>query len=122
MHVLDPVALPLFHCPSGYVGEVAPSEVFPEAHQSIFLAAIRCFVALCVLVIAVKQFGQRMVDDHSKAGEKLKAAASKDGITLPTSMDAKQKREMDELSSLSGAAFDRKYMDAMVEDHEKDVA
>ena len=31
----------------------------------------------------VKQFGQRMVDDHSKANDQLKQVASQENITLP---------------------------------------
>ena len=31
----------------------------------------------------VKQFGQRMVDDHSKANDELKAYATQKGVTLP---------------------------------------
>jgi len=39
----------------------------------------------------VKQFGQRMVDDHSKANDELKSLASSKQVTLPDSMDAKDK-------------------------------
>jgi len=70
---------------------------------------------------AVKQFGQRMVDDHSKAGDELKKLAQDKSITLPTSINAKDKAEMDRLSKLSGEAFDRAYMRAMVMDHRTDV-
>ena len=71
---------------------------------------------------AVKQFGQRMVTDHSKANEELKAIASAKGITLPTEMSADGKEMMEKLSKLKGEEFDRAYMDGMVEDHTKDVA
>jgi putative membrane protein len=70
----------------------------------------------------VKQFGQRMVDDHSKANDELKQIASQKGITLPTSLDAAAKAKMDKMSKMSGAAFDKAYMRDMVEDHKKDVA
>lgn len=70
----------------------------------------------------VKAFGQRMVDDHSKANDQLMMVASKNNITLPTSLDSKQKSEVDRLSALSGAGFDRAYMRDMVKDHEKDIA
>jgi putative membrane protein len=70
----------------------------------------------------VKKFGQRMVDDHSKANDELKSEAQKKNITLPSSVDAKDKALMDRLSKLSGAAFDRAYMSAMVKDHRTDVA
>jgi putative membrane protein len=36
----------------------------------------------------VKQFGQRMVDDHGKANDELKTAASKESIDLPASLDS----------------------------------
>lgn len=70
----------------------------------------------------VKQFGQHMVDDHTKAGEELKAVAAQKGVTAPSTVNAKQKATMDRLSALSGAAFDRAYMDDMVKDHQEDVA
>jgi putative membrane protein len=71
---------------------------------------------------AVKDFGQKMVDDHSKANDELKGLAGRKNITLPTSPDAKDQATNDRLSKLTGAAFDRAYMRDMVADHKKDVA
>jgi putative membrane protein len=71
---------------------------------------------------AVKSFGERMVKDHSKANDQLKGVASKEGVTLPDSMDAKDKALYDRLSAMSGEAFDKAYMRAMISDHEKDVS
>src|SRR4051812_1228546 len=70
----------------------------------------------------VKQFGQRMVDDHGKANDELKSWASQKSVNLPTDLDAKHKAEHARLEKLSGEAFDRAYMTAMVADHNKDVA
>jgi putative membrane protein len=70
----------------------------------------------------VKKFGQRMVDDHSKANDQLKTLASEKGVTLPTDLDAKDKALKNRLSKLSGDQFDRAYMQSMVQDHKKDVA
>jgi len=70
----------------------------------------------------VKQFAQRMVDDHSKANDELKTLASQKGITLPADTDATHKATEARLSKLSGAAFDKAYMADMVKDHDKDVA
>jgi putative membrane protein len=69
----------------------------------------------------VKKFGQRMADDHGKAGDELKSLAQSKNITVPSELDAKDKALRDRLSKLSGAAFDREYMKAMVSDHRKDV-
>jgi putative membrane protein len=70
----------------------------------------------------VKQFGQRMVDDHTKANEQLMQVASSKGMTLPTALDPKHQMEMQKLSAMSGDAFDRAYVKMMVKDHKKDVA
>lgn len=70
----------------------------------------------------VKEFGQRMIDDHSKAGKELKSVAAKNNIVLPAELDAKHKAMVDKYSSMSGAAFDRAYMRDMVKDHTSDVA
>ncbi len=70
----------------------------------------------------VKAFGKRMVHDHSKANDQLKQLASQKGVSLPTSLDAKDQATKDKLSKLQGAAFDKAYMKDMVADHEHDVA
>jgi putative membrane protein len=70
----------------------------------------------------VKQFGQRMVDDHSTANSQLKQIAEKNNITLPTDISAKDQALKDKLSGLSGADFDRAYITAMVRDHQKDIS
>ena len=57
----------------------------------------------------VKSFGKRMVEDHSKAGDKLKEVASRESITLPTDISAKDQATYDRLAKLNGAAFDRAY-------------
>jgi len=69
----------------------------------------------------VKKFGQRMVDDHGKANDELKALAQQKNMTVPSDLSAKDKALRDRLSKLSGAAFDRAYMHAMVTDHRADV-
>ncbi len=70
----------------------------------------------------VKDFAQRMVTDHSKANQELKSIAEKQNVTLPTQPDSKQRSEKDRLEKMSGASFDRSYIDEQVRDHEKDVA
>ena len=71
---------------------------------------------------AVKDFGQRMIDDHSKAGDELKALAAQKNVTLPSSLDAKDQAIIARLSKLNGSAFDRAYMRDMVADHKQDIA
>jgi putative membrane protein len=70
----------------------------------------------------VKDFGQRMVTDHTKANDQLKQVASEKGVNLPDSPSSKDKAEYDRLSKLHGEAFDRAYSKMMVSDHKKDIA
>ena len=70
----------------------------------------------------VKAFGQKMVEDHSKAGEELKQLAAQKKVMLPPDVLPAHKQLMEKLSKLSGADFDKEYVAAMVEAHEKDVA
>ncbi len=70
----------------------------------------------------VKQFAARMVQDHSQANEKLKSIAQKEGVSVPTTLTAKDQALKDKLNGLSGSAFDKAYMEAMVKDHRHDVS
>lgn len=70
----------------------------------------------------VRAFGQRMVDDHGKANAQLMQAATQAGMAPPKTLDAKHRADVDKLSRLSGAAFDREYMSHMLMDHKKDVS
>jgi len=71
---------------------------------------------------AVKNFGKRMVEDHSKANDQLKDVAAKNNITLPTTMNSSDRATYNRLSKLSGTQFDKAYMKDMVVDHEKDIS
>jgi len=71
--------------------------------------------------VSVREFGARMVADHSRANSELKSIAGQKGIQLPSELNSEQKSEMDKLSKMSGAEFDKEYMSAMLKDHETDV-
>jgi putative membrane protein len=69
---------------------------------------------------AVKQYAQKMIDDHTAANAELMQIASAKNLTLPTAPDAKHRAMMAKLEKLSGAAFDREYvMNAGHKDHQK---
>ena len=70
----------------------------------------------------VKQFAQRMVDDHSKANDELKALAAQKNVTLPAEVDAKHKAVHDKLAKSKGPAFDTAFMSQMVSDHQAAVS
>jgi putative membrane protein len=69
---------------------------------------------------AVKQYAQKMIDDHTAANTELMGIASSKGITLPTAPDAKHRAMMAKMEKLSGEVFDREYvMMAGHKDHSK---
>jgi putative membrane protein len=70
----------------------------------------------------VKEFGQKMVTDHTKLNDQMKPIASQMGIQPPAELPAKDKALQTKLEGLSGDAFDKAYMSAMVKDHKKDLA
>ncbi len=69
----------------------------------------------------VKDFAQKMVIDHTKASYELGKLAEKKNVALPTEMDAEHKSIKDAMLHLTGAEYDKKYVDTMVADHEKTV-
>jgi putative membrane protein len=69
----------------------------------------------------VKQFGQKMVEDHTKMGDQMKGVASQIGVTPPAALSAKDQALKTHLERLSGAQFDQAYIRAMVKDHEADL-
>jgi putative membrane protein len=69
----------------------------------------------------VKQFGQMMIDDHSKAGEELQNLARSKNISLPSALSNKCQKKYDDLAGKKGEDFDKAYSKLMVKDHEDDV-
>ncbi len=70
----------------------------------------------------VKQFGQRMVHDHTQANDRLKQIAATKAVDLPTKLDKHAQQEIDKLVKLSGDEFDRTYIKAQVSDHKKVIS
>lgn len=70
----------------------------------------------------IKEFAQRLVDDHTKANDQLMTLAQQKQITLPTEPMAKAQKEAKHLESMSGASFDKAWTASMVKDHKQDIA
>lgn len=70
----------------------------------------------------VRGFSDKMVLDHSKANDELKAFADRKHLIFPADTDAKHKDEYERLNSLSRTVFDKAYVAAMIRDHEESVA
>lgn len=69
----------------------------------------------------VKDFGQMMVTDHSKANTQLKALAASKNVALPDSLNQNHQDDINDLQEKSGEDFDEAYIDEMVDDHKHDI-
>lgn len=65
----------------------------------------------------VKQFAQKMIDDHTALEAKMKPFADKYSVTPVTVPNSTHQAELDKLSGLSGKAFDKEYILSMEKDH-----
>jgi putative membrane protein len=65
----------------------------------------------------VKQYAQTMIAEHTKALDELKALASAANVQISNAIADVHRDLHGRLSKLSGAEFDREYIDAMVDEH-----
>jgi putative membrane protein len=70
----------------------------------------------------VKQFAQKMVNDHGQMGDKwFKPIAKQMDVSVPKGPAKKDKKLMEKLQGLSGQQFDTAYIQAMLKDHTDDL-
>jgi len=69
----------------------------------------------------VKNFGNIMAKEHTKAIVKLTEIANSKKIPMPTAITATEQKHINELLQNEGRAFDRAYMDEMAENHEEAI-
>ncbi len=71
---------------------------------------------------SVKDFGQMMVNDHTKINDELKALAAKKMVDLPQTVTADQQKTIDKMSKETGKTFDKDYVPMMVDGHKNAIA
>jgi putative membrane protein len=69
----------------------------------------------------VKSYAATLQKDHTAANASLKQIATKQSVTLPTMAPSSATATKSQFEKLSGAAFDRAYVDQMVRDHQQAV-
>jgi putative membrane protein len=69
----------------------------------------------------VKQFAQRMIDDHIKLNQQMKPVAQQLGVAVPEQISKKDRNTMAKLQALSGPAYDQAYIRDTVKDHKQDL-
>jgi putative membrane protein len=69
----------------------------------------------------VKEFAQRMIDDHTKLNDQMKPVAQQVGVTVPDQISKGDRKIIAKLQALSGPAYDQAYIKDMVKDHKQDL-
>jgi putative membrane protein len=70
----------------------------------------------------VKQFGQQMVTDHTKANDQLIQIAKQKGAAVSAEPMPADKKAAARIGNLSGDKFDKEFSQRMVMDHKKVIA
>jgi putative membrane protein len=70
----------------------------------------------------VRQFAQRMIQEHTLANQQLQQIVSEYGVELPSDPGPLNQAIAEQLSQLSGSEFDRAYMGAQTNAHLRTVA
>lgn len=69
----------------------------------------------------VKDFANRMLQDHTKQDQQLAQLSQKDGFQVPGAMGSDKEKRLQKFSGMSGSAFDRAYMSYEVKEHKEDI-
>lgn len=67
----------------------------------------------------VKQFAQKLVDDHQMVATELDSLASQKNVKVDK--DSDHDRTYKRLSKKTGAEFDQEFVEHMIDEHEKDI-
>jgi len=70
---------------------------------------------------AVKALARRLVDDHTKSNQQLMQIAQQEGMQLPAGPGKSESMQREKLQKLNGDAFDKAFVNQIVEDHQKDI-
>ncbi len=71
---------------------------------------------------SVKEFGQKLVQDHTNAYGELAALAQRAGQSIPKGIDVRKYRSIEQLTRLKGAQFDHQFVRAEIQDSERTIA
>lgn len=70
----------------------------------------------------VKDLGKMLATDHAAHKQEVAALAQKANVPVTDDLKDEAKSEQSKLQGLSGAAFDKEFVRATVEAHQKDIA
>lgn len=72
-------------------------------------------------VASIDRFGNHMVKEHTETNRKLSSLARSAKVELPPELDAEHIAARGEFFALNGLAFDLRYVESQIKDHQKAV-
>lgn len=69
----------------------------------------------------VLDFANRMITDHTKAGQDMQAAAEKQQVTVPSQLDQTHQQQLQQLQGLKDQQFDQAYIQMQLAGHQQAV-
>ncbi|HEY2582479.1 MAG TPA: DUF4142 domain-containing protein [Mucilaginibacter sp.] len=69
----------------------------------------------------VKKLAADLIPAHTAINSKMRSIAAAANFVLPTAVDKDHQKDIDDMAKLSGAGFDKKYINTIVSGHEKSV-
>ena len=70
----------------------------------------------------VKDFGQKLIHDHTDAYEQLATLAAKTGSSIPKGINVRKISAVEQLMKLKGKQFDHQFVLEEIRDHQKAIA
>jgi putative membrane protein len=70
---------------------------------------------------AIKKYGEKLAQDHTRMNEELGALARKKNITLSKEIDSSERQHIDRMSKMNGNEFERAFTKHMISGHEKAI-
>ncbi|MBD1364594.1 DUF4142 domain-containing protein [Mucilaginibacter sp. ZT4R22] len=71
---------------------------------------------------AIVDYAKMMIAEHTDSGKELKDIAVDQSASVPDTLTKAHNQAMEALAKKTGNAFDKDYIQAMVEDHEQTIA
>lgn len=69
----------------------------------------------------VKQLAQTLLQDHQQLQQQLTTVEQQDGVQVKPNVTAADKSQMKKLQKMSGAQFDKRFVQDQIKDHKKDI-
>jgi putative membrane protein len=70
----------------------------------------------------IKDFGQKLIHDHTDGYEQLATLAAKTGDSIPRGIDVRKISAVEQLMKLKGKQFDHQFVLEEIRDHERAIA